>query len=257
MSRAPGSSMMWPRLGNEIVTIFVGPDSEVFKVHKTLICMMDFFDRAFNGRFLESSGELSLPEDDPSVIHLLVDYLYLGNIPCPPIIHLLPEATFELKKQHISNLFSLYVFAEEIDDAALMNNTMDTVQSLCHAESFAITFEALLAAYENTKPNSKLRLFTSELFIYVHRQQNNGEIPADEIRALVASIEDQDLLVDLFMKNGERDLRDPRMSYEDSFCYLHTRCHLVGNCQTPHCSMVSVPCASTPSPNHTIADQGV
>ncbi|KAG9186237.1 hypothetical protein G6011_02793 [Alternaria panax] len=54
---------------------------EIFKVHKVIICeRAEFFARAvrFSGKET-GSGTIDLPEDEPSIIKLLIHYLYFGE----------------------------------------------------------------------------------------------------------------------------------------------------------------------------------
>lgn len=53
-----------------------------FCIHKKLICKSSkFFDRAFNGGFMEATtGELDLPEDNPVIFEHFVGCLYRTNV---------------------------------------------------------------------------------------------------------------------------------------------------------------------------------
>ena len=53
-----------------------------YAIHKNLICASaDFFDRAFNGRFVEGREQkLTLPEEDPLLFQLFYDWLYSGRV---------------------------------------------------------------------------------------------------------------------------------------------------------------------------------
>ncbi|PQE06586.1 BTB POZ-like protein [Rutstroemia sp. NJR-2017a BVV2] len=64
------------------VKILVGPTKKLFTLPKRLLCTSStYFDRAFNGHFLESqTQELHLPETPSEIFELVVQFLYTGTI---------------------------------------------------------------------------------------------------------------------------------------------------------------------------------
>lgn len=108
-----------PRFGDELVCLLVGPKPAKFTIHKTLICeSADFFKKGFTGKFKEASGEMYLPDDDPEVISLFVDWLYRASL---PILN---------TEKHLRNLYELYFFADKLCCVALKDTTMDTIQDM-------------------------------------------------------------------------------------------------------------------------------
>jgi hypothetical protein len=65
------------------IKVSTGPISSGFTVHKDVLCKkVVFFDKMFNGSFLEGSAEKAhLPEDDPIAFKLLISWIYLNAIP--------------------------------------------------------------------------------------------------------------------------------------------------------------------------------
>lgn len=65
---------------NPTIPLFVGEDRVQFFVHKDTLCQLAFFKAALSGGFKEASEQLiSLPEDNPSHVSALIEFLYTGN----------------------------------------------------------------------------------------------------------------------------------------------------------------------------------
>ena len=59
------------------VKIIAGEEQEIFYADKTILCKeSSFFDRALNGRFLESNNEIRLPDESPVTVNILINWLY-------------------------------------------------------------------------------------------------------------------------------------------------------------------------------------
>jgi len=70
-------------MGNEIVTLYVGPKPKHFLIHKNFITKhSDLFDKALNGKFKDTEEQVVyLPEDCPSAFKHLVSWVYLKWFP--------------------------------------------------------------------------------------------------------------------------------------------------------------------------------
>lgn len=160
-----------------------------------------------------------LPEEDPTTIGLLVDYLYTS------IFHLLPAKAEgddkEEDKELQTGLISLYLFAEKINDAPLMNATIDAVQLSCYTSKLIPKFPLVSQVYENTKPTSKLRLLTLEMYIY---GSHSGWTP-DELHDVHSYTKDnEELFIDFVnMVSSLPFLMDPLAEgKEKEPCRYHT-----------------------------------
>ncbi|KAN0122059.1 hypothetical protein V8E51_000385 [Hyaloscypha variabilis] len=127
-------------LGSEVVQIFVGPEKQLFQVHKTLLCSAsEFFKKAFNGDFVEAFiNQMDLPEDKPEIFAMFVAWLY-GN----------GKLVFDLENcgafSGVDELIQLYVFANGKCCDALKNSTMDMLraglaQSVLHLDEKQIQY---------------------------------------------------------------------------------------------------------------------
>lgn len=69
------SNLMHP-----IITLFVGEGRVPFYVHKDTLCQLPFFQAALTGGFKEAAEQvITLPEDNPSHLSVLIEFLYTGN----------------------------------------------------------------------------------------------------------------------------------------------------------------------------------
>lgn len=67
--------------GIEIAKVLVGTDEKEYTIHKDLLCKSSaFFERALDGHFSEAQTKtIRLPEDEPDIFNILVDWLYTGS----------------------------------------------------------------------------------------------------------------------------------------------------------------------------------
>jgi hypothetical protein len=104
-------------LGEDIVTIFIGPEKCKFVLHKKLLCRLPFFDHAFNDGFKETvNGSMGLPEDEPDVFSIFVHWLYRGSV---------PSITCQ---KDLDNLLSLYIFSEKLCLDDFCDSVLDEIQ---------------------------------------------------------------------------------------------------------------------------------
>jgi hypothetical protein len=126
--------------------LFVGPEATLFRVHKKILCdKVPYFDKMFNGGFLEATEmKAILPEDDPVVYGLLLEWVYSGCY-----------AKLDIKDHTSSSgpfieRIKLYAFAEKICLVPLMDYTMTTLISNYHHHMKALSDVAMLLAYKLT-----------------------------------------------------------------------------------------------------------
>ncbi|KFY24129.1 hypothetical protein V493_05412 [Pseudogymnoascus sp. VKM F-4281 (FW-2241)] len=70
-------------MGDDIVTVYVGPREKRYSVHKALLTSQsEYFEKALNGNFKEADEQtIRLPEDSPDAFELLIGWLYQNQIP--------------------------------------------------------------------------------------------------------------------------------------------------------------------------------
>lgn len=63
-----------------IATLYVGPGSVKFHAYQDSLCKLPFFQAALRGNFKEATEQvITMPEDDPSRVSALIEFLYTGN----------------------------------------------------------------------------------------------------------------------------------------------------------------------------------
>lgn len=67
---------------DSIVHLTVGPEKEIFKLHKGLLCNASpFFKAALEGKFVESTNQaIDMPEDDAVMFRYLQLWLYTDSL---------------------------------------------------------------------------------------------------------------------------------------------------------------------------------
>ena len=75
-------------MGADMVDIYVGPKSQLFRVHKSfLTSKISFFEKMFSGEFKEAKeNKATFPEDDPEAFEILIEWVYTGIL--RPLDHL-------------------------------------------------------------------------------------------------------------------------------------------------------------------------
>jgi hypothetical protein len=88
-----------------IIPVRVGPQAEVFPVHKDILTRSEYFKKALDGEFREAGDQaIDLPEEDPAIFSFVVAFLYEGNYsPLKPIATVLGRES-PLRYQVITNI---------------------------------------------------------------------------------------------------------------------------------------------------------
>ncbi|TGO17000.1 hypothetical protein BPAE_0456g00040 [Botrytis paeoniae] len=199
-------------IGTRIVRLEVGTgfDQVVFNVHKAIICeKIAFFDKMFNGKFLEGIiHSAKMPEDNIEAFKLMLGWVYSGAI--EPGIGL----TFANGDSASTPLLELLILAEKYDINQLVDATMDYLIDLLQEKRIIIGESLWVYIYENTRQTSKLRLFFTRLAIYAMRFKD-GEFTSNpkfwtlkEIHSILA--QNSEILMDyLALTQGVKLQEDP------------------------------------------------
>lgn len=148
----------------------------MFKVHlNLLVAKVPYFEKMFRGGFREAEERKAhLPEDDPDVFGLFVEWLYRERLPA-------------IRRAHADTLFNnridLYCFAEKICQEDLMDITITNMIKYLRNSSCEINTAEMLHIYQNTPPSSKLRKFAACSFVYSFSQGDTDVWSTKELSA--------------------------------------------------------------------------
>ncbi len=139
---------------DDIVHILVGPEKEIFKVHRQILCnTSSYFDAALNGNFKEAKqGRVEMLEDDVNTFKNFQYWLYSREI------HV--EEGNEIYESNNNKqwdmLIDLFIFGEARGIPGLQNAAIDGLIDEMHAKN-ELRVAAIRRIYENTPENSPLR----------------------------------------------------------------------------------------------------
>ena len=140
---------------NGLVEVIVGPQRQLFLLHKKILCnVSSYYRAALEGSFAEGlTQKIELPEDDVTVFEYFRAWLYspISQESLPSASELEPYIDLDSKL-----LFDLYVFADVRDIPLLQNYTMDAI---IWKSELTDTFSGPLIhhVYDRTTPSSPLR----------------------------------------------------------------------------------------------------
>lgn len=132
-----------------IVTLCVGPGGKTFYVHEATLYKLPFFRAALGGLFSESGlRAVTLPEDDPATVSVLVEFLstgvytytFHGDSTSPP----LPTPGCEEGGFHSA----VYMMADKYECAPLAAAAMENLRKVMKRVSGSELVRVWIAAYE-------------------------------------------------------------------------------------------------------------
>ncbi|KFY10005.1 hypothetical protein V491_07847 [Pseudogymnoascus sp. VKM F-3775] len=151
-------------MGDDIVTVYVGPREKRYSIHKALLTSQsEYFEKALNGKFREADEQtIRLPEDSPDAFDLLIGWLYQNQI---PVLGYGPGPFDEFPR-------GIVVGATKLGNTALPpNHGTGTVAYLPHEEPSTTLFQ-------QTAGDNNLR----DRFNHICTQSEYTQYSADELR---------------------------------------------------------------------------
>jgi len=153
-----------------MVEIFIGKSKQRFHVHKRLLGdKIPYFKNMFESGFQESIDQTAtLPEDDPEVFALFIQWIYGNAFKKPTNVTEDSPSTFRLVQ--------VYAFAEKISLPILMDYTMTYIISRFVKNKIMPSIDTVCEAYRTTHQDSKLRLFGSRYLSFAILRGKKGGI---------------------------------------------------------------------------------
>ena len=184
-------------LASESVTLLVGAERMRFTIHKNLICgVVLFFQKAFHGGFHESiTGEMSLPEEDPSAFKLFIFWLYKGKFTIPHQ-HLKGNSR-TATRENITSSLRLYIMAEK----------------WCSKEIQKAAIEVIYEWFGTSIDKDEMAAQVAALTKVVHDLYNGTTAGSEKARILVA----RQSMILAMRPNGDTKWLDRLLEEEESF----------------------------------------
>lgn len=178
-----------------MVTFVVGPSAAKFTVHRSLLTATSaYFRSALNGNWLENSGRIDFPDEDPTKFSVYVQYLYFGKLftyccPPAPVTKRSSPTHAEIDEEWL-HLIKLYFLGEYLQDPTFKNGVIDGILEKSRQLGIWPTgFSALI--YENTPKTSELRHLFFDFHVwgaqaaYLGSGQTEEDLPNEFLRDVI------------------------------------------------------------------------
>jgi hypothetical protein len=188
---------IYRRLGTDMVTIRVGTgeQQQKFVLHKKLLSSKALvFGKMFNSGFQEGlSQSTTLPEDNPKIFALFVDWVYLNTLLVLPLTDKDKETASEAPRS-FPDLFS---FGDKYCVGQLCDAIMDATLLVGKRFDGLAGYTMMEDSYRNTRPGSKPRLYVLRSYIYKTKGAR-GPSAWDHEKFHELALKCNDLLFDFF-----------------------------------------------------------
>lgn len=137
-------------LGQEMVSLFVGPEEKLFTVPKDLLCeRVKYFDRMFNGPFEEGKTQCAyFPEDKASAFEILLHWVDQNEVPSRERHYrkdlMYGEGMFEMSW----NAFDVYNLADKLLLPVLKDMVMDSMRHTSSRDGSCTKVECMTRLYD-------------------------------------------------------------------------------------------------------------
>ncbi|TEY69491.1 hypothetical protein BOTCAL_0115g00110 [Botryotinia calthae] len=206
--------------GTQMVDLFVGPNKELIRVHKGILCRkIPYFDKMFNGPWVESANNsATFPEDKFESFDILIGWVYSGRL-------LFPLINEEKSEHFTSACRHLYVMCEKLRLAELMDEVMDHLRDAQRVHRLLYNVECIRAIYQEAQKGSGYRLFGLHTLIFVFRSPESGITGSWPTELIQSILKDNDDLCKDFLEtlrdevSNAKAITDPRVGNN---CVYHS-----------------------------------
>ena len=146
-------------LTGDIITIYVGPKRKKYQIHKDLLASYEHWRKRLDSKLIKDSQKMYLPECDPDVWDVFVNWLYRGGL---KDICLQDE---DMAKVQMGKYIQLYIHAEHWTIRALQNKIMDKFCAGTISSWDWSPCNVIQRIYKNTPEDSPFRCFVVDTFL--------------------------------------------------------------------------------------------
>lgn len=138
-----------------MVDLYVGPDQELYRIHKQALCSrIPYFSSMFSSSssFREAvEATARFPEDTPESFDILLEWVYQGRL------RKLASINEEGKRNY--DPYALYILLDKLRLPALMDHLADMIVEHHRAINKSVSPRTIAKIYQNTSPNCPLRKY--------------------------------------------------------------------------------------------------
>jgi hypothetical protein len=185
-------------IGADMVDIYVGPQSQLFRVHKSfLTSKIPSFEKMFSNEFKEAKKNKAIfPEDDPEAFEILIEWVYTGIL--RPLGHLTDEVGNKIKDDDGSfiltwNFYRTYGLANKLCINSLMDMLISDRIRLSNAVNVFDGLTSLKTDLPKLSRGSNLRKYFIHVLHYIleerHTEADLKKWPTEEIQKLMENAE--------------------------------------------------------------------
>jgi len=168
-----------------MVELYIGEEEKLFRVDKTKLCAIPYFDIMFNLGFAEAEdNRATFPEDDPRTFDIFLVWVYTGKL-VQMTKPKLNNGALEYEFQWFPA--KLYALADKFCLSQLMNQIMDVWVGEYRQLNLVPDAETIASCYRDTPLASAPRKYVSRLVcgFLVGRRLLRGMMTPQEIHELM------------------------------------------------------------------------
>lgn len=108
-----------------MATIFIGPESKKFVIHKDVLCSnSEYFKAALSGRFKEAeTKEMGFPDVQPAIFRTVVHWVYTG-------ITEFEDGSLEVDLSNFQAAYQVYFWADSYETIHLRHQILDIISGV-------------------------------------------------------------------------------------------------------------------------------
>lgn len=177
-------------LSGPVITLKIGePPTELHAHRNLLFSSASYFRAALTSSWLESCGTVCLPEHDPEIVELYVQYLYTGTVFSATNSEKINNAQWVDWDQSWDKTFSLYFLADYVGDETLTNATIDVlIDKAQTSQRYPIGYAEMV--YSRSAPGSRIRKLLVDFHVHLGLCLELKDKDCDEKNAPVEFLKD-------------------------------------------------------------------
>lgn len=142
-----------------MVDLYVRPEKVYFRVHKNMVCKVEYFHKMLHGGFTEASSSSANFPDDCSVAFDVLSWIYHGTLRRLEIVDVVGN-TYRTNWV----IPETYALAEKLCLPELQDLIMSTAMEWWRSSNLVPTNDLVDIAYQKTSQNSPLRKYMVRVF---------------------------------------------------------------------------------------------